>query len=226
MSPLRDLLIAPRPAEHATPRAPQPPARMARLARRRHAPPPALSPALGVLAPARELSAVASAAGLAIARGRSAALVCLHASGAAASPSLRAPAHAGAGRLAASLTARGLAADARGRLAVVRLPDDPAELSSAAARALAAAGALPTVLAVAQRSEDVDVLLGAQDAILVALAPAAEPTLAGLALAGATELAPSAVAISLALDPVQRALALAGAWSPRTIRHAIEGLVA
>jgi hypothetical protein len=29
----------------------------------------------------------------------------------------------------------------------------------------------------------------------------------------------------LALDPVQRALALAAAWSPRTIRHAIEGLV-
>jgi hypothetical protein len=81
------------------------------------------------------------------------------------------------------------------------------------------------VLAVSQRTEDVDVLLGARDAILVALAHGAEPTLATLALAGATALAPSAAAISVALDPVQRALALAGAWSPRTIRHAIEALV-
>jgi hypothetical protein len=166
------------------------------------------------------------AAGLALARDWSAALVCLHAPGAPAGPpSPRAPARAGAGRLAASLTARGLTAQARGPLAVVRLPDDPAELPSAAARALAAADPLPTVLAVAQRSETVDALLSARDAILVALSPAAEPPLAGLALAGATELAPSAAAITLALDPVQRALALAAAWSPRTIRHAIEALV-
>jgi hypothetical protein len=220
MSPLRDLLVAPRPAEHAVPRS-------RRLARRHAgASAAAAAPGLGVLAPARELPAVAIAAGLAVARGRSAVLVCVHAAGAdGVSPSLRLPARAGAGRLAASLAARGLVAEARGPVALVHLPDDAAELSGTAARALAAAGALPTVLGVAQRTEDVDVLLAARDAILVALTPAAEPTLAGLALAGATELAPSAAAISVALDPVQRALALAAAWSPRTIRHTIEALV-
>jgi hypothetical protein len=208
MTPLRDLLIAPRPGEQ-------------------HVPTAAVgAPALGVLAPARDLAAVAIAAGLALARRRSGALVCLHAPGApGVPPSPRAPARAGAGRLAASLTARGLAAEARGPIAVVRLPDVPAELSTAAARALAAAGPLPTVLAVAQRSDAVDALLGACDAILVALPAAAEAPLAALALAGATELARSAAAIELALDPVQRGLALAGAWSPRAIRHAVEGLV-
>jgi hypothetical protein len=221
MSPLRDLLVAPRPVERELPR----PARKRLLARGRATAPATPAASLGVLAPARELPAVAIAAGIAVARGRSTALVCLHAPDAPA-PSLRAPAGRGAARLAASLVARGLAAEARGPLALVRLPDDPAELSSAAARALAAAGALPTVLAVAQRTEDVDALLAQRDAILVALPPATEPALAGLALAGATELAPSAAALSLALDPVQRALALAGCWSPRAIRHAVEGLVA
>jgi hypothetical protein len=225
MSPLRDLLVAPRPVQREPPRPAERTARMRLLARGRATAPATPAPSLGVLAPARELPAVAIAAGVAIAHGRSAALVCLHAPGAPA-PSLRAPARRGAGQLAASLAARGLAADARGPLALVRLPDDAAELSSAAARALAAAGALPTVLAVAQRTEDVDALLAERDAILVALAPAAEPALAGLALAGATELAPSAAALSFALDPVQRALALVGCWSPRAIRHAVEGLVA
>ena len=122
-----------------------------------------------------------------------------------------------------TLRARGLSAEARGRLGVVWLSDDPAELASVAARALAAAGALPTVLAVARRSEAVDVLLRTQDAILVALPPAADPALAALALAGATELAPSA-ALPHTLDPVHRALAVAGAWSPRSIRHVVDGL--
>jgi hypothetical protein len=218
VSPLRDLLIAPRPAE---PSVAAPAARTGLLARRRAAA-PAIS--LGVLAPARDLSAAALAAGIALARGASAALVCIQAPVAASSP--RAPARTGASRVAASLVARGLVAEARGRLAIVALPDDPAELSRAAARALAAAGALSSVLAVAQRGDDVDVLLRERDAILVALAPAAEPTLAGLALAGATELVPRAVAISLALDPLQRSLAVAGCWSPRTIREAVQGLVA
>jgi hypothetical protein len=126
----------------------------------------------------------------------------------------------------ASLAARGLAAEARGRLAVVHLPDAACELARVAERALATASALPTVLAVAQRNEDVDVLLAARDAILVALAPAAEPTLAELALAGATELTASAATVSLAFDPLQRALAFAGARSPRAIRHTIGALIA
>jgi hypothetical protein len=80
------------------------------------------------------------------------------------------------------------------------------------------------VLAAARRGQEVDALLSAQDAILVALAPRADPALAALALAGAAELAPSA-ALPHTLDPVQRTLALAGAWSPRSIRHVVEGLL-
>jgi hypothetical protein len=204
VSPLRDLLIAP--AERAAP----PPRDAGR------------APALGVLAPARELPAVALAAGLAIARRRHAALVCL---AAALPPSPRIPARPAAARLAASLRARELRAEARGPLAVARLPDSPGELPSAGARAMAAAGALPTVLGVARRSPEIDGLLGAQDAILVALAPGADPALAALALAGAAELAPSAT-LPHTLDPVQRALALAGAWSPRSMRHVVESLLA
>jgi hypothetical protein len=208
VSPLRDLLIAP--AERAAPPAPHDAGRSGTPAR-----------SLGVLAPARELPAVALAVGVAIARGRHAALVCLSA---APSPSPRIPARPAAARLAASLRARELDAEARGPLAVVRLCGDPAELAATATRALAAAGALPTVLAVARRGQEIDALLSEQDAILVSLAASADPTLAALTLAGATELAPSA-ALPHALDPVQRALALAGAWSPRSIRHVVEGLV-
>jgi hypothetical protein len=136
------------------------------------------------------------------------------------------PASAAAACLAASLGARAIDAEARGRVALARLPDDPEELAAAAARAFAAAGELATVLAVAQRTDGVDVLLGAQDAILVVLGAEADPALAALTLAGASELTVSAAAITLALDPVQRALALAGGRSPRAIRHAIEGLIA
>ena len=57
-------------------------------------------------------------------------------------------------------------------------PSDRAQLAGAAARALAAAGPLPTVLAVAARDDELDVLLAARDAILVALPSAAEPALA------------------------------------------------
>jgi hypothetical protein len=217
MSPLRDLLIAPRPAEQAPSAAP------ARRHLRTRAAPATAAASLGVLAPARELPAVALAAGLAIAHGWPAALVCLPAPLLAPAP--RAPARRDAARLAASLSARGLDAEARGRLAVARLPDDAEDLAGAAARALGAAGALPTVLAVAHRSSAADELLAQRDAILVALGPATEPTLAELALVGATELTPSAAALTLALDPIQRTLTLAACWCPRTIRHAVGGLV-
>lgn len=222
MSPLRDLLVAPRTGGAMLDDA----RRVRRRASVGVSADAAPSLSLGLLAPARELPAVAAGAGLAVARAAPAALVCVQAPGAhAAAPALRAPARAVAARLAASLRARDLEASARGRLAVVRLPDDPAELAGAAARALAAAGTLPAVLAVAARHGDVDALLGARDALLVALPAAAEPALARLALAGAAELVPRAAALALALDPVQRALALAGVRAPGAIRRAVEGLL-
>jgi hypothetical protein len=264
MSPLRDFLVAPRTGEAAVDD-------RARRTRRARAATPAdavTATSLGLLAPARDLLAVAAAVGLAIARTAPAALVCLAAPGP--NPGLRAPARPAAARLAASLRARGLEASARGRLAIAhlggeplthvvgeppahvggepparlsdeplahaggeppaRLPDEP--LADAATRALAAAGPLPTLLAVAARDDAIDALLATRDAILVALPPSAEPALARLALAGALELVaragPLAHAAPLALDfdPVQRTLALAGLRAPRAISAAVAELVA
>jgi hypothetical protein len=107
----------------------------------------------------------------------------------------------------------------------VALPHDPAECANATARALAAAGSVPTVVAVAGRDDVIDVLLAARDAVLVALPPSTDPALASLALAGAHELAPSAAAVQFALDPITRAVALAGVRAPRAMREAIEGVI-
>lgn len=218
MSFVRDFLVAPRAGEAAVDdRAPR-----VRRSRTATAPVEAAAPTIGLLAPARELPAAAAGVGLALGRSAPAVLVCLGA--AMPLPALRVPPRAGAARLAASLRARGLDACARGRLALVHLPAD--ERTDAATRALAAAGTLPSVLAVAGRDEEVDALLAARDAIVVALPSSAEPAMAQLALAGAAALAPAAAGLTLALDPVQRALALAGARAPRAIAAVVRRLVA
>jgi hypothetical protein len=181
----------------------------------------AVAPSLGVLAAARDLPAVAVAAGLVIGRRAPAVLVCLHARDVELAAPLRRPARAAAARLATSLAARGLPAEARGRLVLVAC-----ELADTSARALAAAGSLPTVLAVAVREPAVDRLLAECDALLVALPPSADPTLADLALAGAVELSRSAAGIAVAFDPLSRALALGGLRAPRTVHETVEGLLA
>jgi hypothetical protein len=224
MSLLRDFLVAPRTGEAAVDD-------RARRTRRARAATPAAdvaATALGLLAPARELPAAAAAVGLAIARTAPAALVCLAAADP--TPGLRAPARPAAARLAVSLRARDIEASARGRLALARLPDG--QLAAAAARALAAAGALPTVLALAARDEEIDALLATRDAILVALPSSAAPALAQLALAGAQDLVARAgslgraAPLTLALDPLQRTLALAGLRAPGAISIAVRELVA
>jgi hypothetical protein len=245
--PLRDLLIAPREAAEAvTPRdaaaaGSEAVSRDAGAARsdgaprrlrlplgpRQRAGAAALAPSLGVLANARDLPAVAVAVGVVVGRRNPAALVCLHAPGDALSaPAARVPAGPGAARLAASLRARGLAADARGRVVIVDLAREEGDAAGAAARALAAAGALPTVLAVAARDPDLDVLLAAQDAVLVALPPSTDATLAELAASGAARLAPRATSIALHLGPASRALALAGVRAPAALRTVVEGVLA
>jgi hypothetical protein len=229
MSVLRDFLVAPRTGEGAVdegaprtreggvddrePRRSQP---------IRSAASSVAALSLGVLAPERELPAVGAGVGLGIGGSAPAVLVCLAAPVSA--PGFRAPPRAASARLATSLRARGLEASARGRLAIVHLPDEGR--TDAVTRALAAAGPLPTVLAVAGRDEEVDALLTARDAILVALPSSAEPAMARLALAGAAGLVSAAAALTLTLDPVQRALALAGMRSPRTISAAVRELVA
>ncbi len=244
MSPLRDLLLAPRPDEGAAVGDAPEVTRAARAVPQAAAAAPqgaSAAPSLGLLAPARELPAVAAAVGLALARAAPAALVCVRAAAEAsdrsapgalaAAPAFSAPPRGAAARLVASLDARGLQAHGRGRIAVVGLPcggdgdDDADALAAAAGRALAAAGVLPTVLAVAARDAEVDGLLASRDAILVAAGPASTPELARLALAGAARLGPPAAAMTVALDPVQRALALAGVRAPRSIRDAVAGLV-
>jgi hypothetical protein len=232
--PLRDFLITPREEGEAV----EPREAAARggtvrgrlrfpLRARDRAAAGALAPSLGVLANARDLPAIAVAVGVVVARRNPAALVCLHAPGdGVPCPAMRAPARAATGRLVASLRARGLAADARGRVAVVDLAREEEDAAGAAVRALAAAGAVPTVLAVAVRDPDLDVLLAAQDAILVALPPSADPTLADLAASGAARLAPTAASIALNLDPASRALALAGLRAPVAVRESVEGVLA
>jgi hypothetical protein len=213
MSLLRDFLVAPRAGEaEVDDRAAR------RSPRVRVVTSSPAAPAIGVLAPARDLPVAAAGVGLAIGRSAPAVLVCLSVS--AFAPAWRAPARPASARLAASLRARDLEASARGRLALVHLPD--AERTDAVTRALAAADGLPTVLAVAGRDGELDALLTARDAILVALPPSAEPAMARLALAGAAALVPAAAAITLALDPVQRALALAGARAPRALVAAVQ----
>jgi hypothetical protein len=184
------------------------------------------APSFGVLAPAGSLAPVAAGVGLVLARRSPAALVCLHAAdGEPDAPALRAPARLAAARLAASLAARDLRARACGRLVFVCVDADD-DGPVLAARALAAAGAMPTVLAVAARDPGIDVVLAAQHALLVALAPSADPAFAELALAGATELARSATAVALSIDPVSRALALAGVRAPAALARAVEDALA
>jgi hypothetical protein len=229
---LRDLLIAPR-AEaslgaHDTAALPdatrEDGAGFARRAGRRTV---GSTPSLGVLANARDLPAVAVAAGVVVARGHPAALVCVHALGAEPSTApLRAPARAGANRLAGSLRARGLTADARGRVAVVELAHEGQDAAGATARALAAAGALPTVIAVAARDPDLDALLAAQDAVLVALSPSIDPALAELTVTSAARLARTVESVQLTLDPASRALAVGGLRAPAAVRAAVEDLIA
>ncbi|MEN3280519.1 MAG: hypothetical protein V7607_1659 [Solirubrobacteraceae bacterium] len=225
--PLRDLLIAPREAasedEAVASRGAAARGRLGFPVRARTRPEAgALAPSLGVLADARDLAAVAVAVGVVVARRGPAALVCLDAPGHGGSaPALRAPARAASARLAAALRARGLDADARGRVAVVDLSRGVGD----AARALAAAGSLPTVLGVAVRDPERDALLAAQDAILVALAASTDPALAGLAISSAARLVPSAASIAVSLDPASRALALGGLRVPAAVRVGVEGVL-
>jgi hypothetical protein len=187
----------------------------------------ALAASIGVLAGARDVRAVGVAVGVVVARRHPAALVCVHAPGDAPhAPARRAPARPAAARLAASLRARGLSADARGKVALVELAAADAEPAAAAARAVAAAGPLPTVLAVAARDTDVDALLSAQDAIVVALPPSIEPALAELATTSACALAANAASMTLTLDPGSRTLALAGLRAPAALRTIVEALLA
>jgi hypothetical protein len=142
--------------------------------------------AVAVLAPPADAPALGAALALALARAERTpvAALCVW------SPQpgrsgWRAPPMPAAARLARTLTARGHDATAAGRIAVVRLSPVCEEAASQALRVGAAAGAAPTVLALAgPRAAAFDELLAMQDLVVVAVAPAADPALARLATAG------------------------------------------
>lgn len=182
------------------------------------------APAVAVLAPPADAPALAAALGLALARAHRAptAVICLWDPRAARS-GWRAPPMPGAARLAKALTARGHEATAAGRLAIVRLSASCEEAASQALRASAAAGPAPVVLALAgPRAAAFDELLGLQDLVVVAVAPASDPALARLAASGLER------ALTCAVPPAApgRMLAAAGLALLPSARRAIAAPVA
>jgi hypothetical protein len=186
--------------------------------RGRAVPPPAACAA--VLGRPPEVGAAAPALALALARrqGGGCAVVCTWGVGNAATPRL--PAGGAARRLALRLDARGLAADASGRLVRVRLPDDPGAAAAGAERA--AGAACPVVLGLAgPRDEAVDRLLTAQDVVVLAHPAAAEPALARAAEASHAELPVPVIACRLPSAGPLRALAAAGLLAPPALTEAL-----
>ena len=136
-------------------------------------------------------------------------------------PPRGAPAALAASRLAARLTARGLPAAARGRLAWMRLDDHPVAAAVAARRAAGALEVPLVVVLAGPRCEVVEGLLGEQDLVLVVTGEPDGP-LARLAVA-------SCAGAALAHGPCgpgpARWLALAGLAGARGLAVPARGLV-
>jgi len=183
--------------------------------------PPRTPVSVALLAAAGDAPALAAGLALALARRERApvAVVCVWAAGAAGRTPWRAPALPAAARLASAMAARGHGARASGRLVIVRLAAQSVPAAAEARRVIAAAGAAPTVLALAgPRAAAFDALLDEQDLVVAAVAAGADPALARLAVAGlqrgvACEVAPAHPARTLAaagvalLPSARRALA-------------------
>jgi hypothetical protein len=116
-----------------------------------------------------------------------------------------APGSAAGRRLASSLDARGIQARAAGHLVVVSLAEDAATAAGEVARAAAATGDAPTVLALCgPREPDFDRVLAAQDVAVVATGDAPDE-LVRLGVGALEDLARRAVAAP--------ALGAAAAWA-------------
>jgi hypothetical protein len=181
-------------------------------------------PAVALLAPPVHAPAVGAALGLGLARavGSPVCLVCLWAPGSART-GWRAPTLPAAARLASTLRARGQDAGGSGRLVLVRLSTCGEEAATQAPRVSAAAGCVPTVLALAgPRTGAFESLLALQDLVVVALAPDADASLAQLAGAGLDHAVTCAVP---AADPA-RALAAAGLVLLPSMRRALAAPIA
>ena len=180
--------------------------------------PPLRAAVLGAATEAVPLGALLANA-LRSSAGASAAVLALWAPGSAAPRS--GPCGLAASRLAARLTARGLPAAPRGRLAVLTLEDHPVAAAVAAQRA---AGALevPLVTVIAgPRCDVIEGVLAEQDLVVVACAEPDGP-LARLAVSGC-----SAAALACAAPPPgpARWLARSGAAGSRGLPVALRSLV-
>jgi hypothetical protein len=135
-----------------------------------------------------------------------------------------APATAGARRAAASMAARGLAVQAGGRLAVVTLDATPSIAAAETARAAAAAGEAPVVLALCgPRDPAFDQLLELQDVVVVASGDAPEE-LIRLGVAGLEAPRRRAVAAP-ALSAAAAWAARAGLWAGPGARRALASAI-
>ena len=185
-------------------------------------PAPRTPPGIAVLAPADDAHALGAALALALAGRRRArvVVVCGWSAGSATGQSWRAPAMPAARRLATALGQRGHDARAGGRLALVRLAGVPLEASAEARRALAAAGAAPTILALGgPRVPEFDALLAEQDLVVVGTPSGTDPVLGQLALAGLAAGCSRACVCEVPPAHPARALAAAGlALLPSTRR--------
>jgi hypothetical protein len=137
-------------------------------------------------------------------------LLCLWRAGERAVPAWSAPALPGARRVLAALAAHDLDAEAGGRLVRLRLPEEPEAAFAVATRA-AVVSAVPAVTALAgPRTPSLDQLLVAQDLVVVAHRPDADPALPELACQGLSSLRVPAIACPVAPGARGRALAAAG----------------
>lgn len=186
-----------------------------------------IPPGVAVLSAAADALPLGAALGLAVAnRRRAPVVVCVWTAERAAGAGWRAPALLLGRRLAATLAARGHDARAAGRLVIVRLPAPPEEAAADARRAIAAAGAAPTVLALGgPRAGAFDALLAEQDLVVVATSSATDPALARLAIAGLSPGMVRACVCEVPLAHPTRSLATAGLLLLPSARRALAGPV-
>jgi hypothetical protein len=182
-------------------------------------PPPA--PCAAVLARPREAAAAVPALALALARRQRAACAVACGWRLDRRPAPHLPANAAARRLALRLDARGLAAEASGRLVRVRLPDDPAAAAAAAERA-AATGSAPVVVGLAgPRQPALDRLLRVQDVVVVVHGADADGGLAEAVEASLADLPVPVVGCRAPSTGPTHALAAAGLAVPPSLRQAL-----
>jgi hypothetical protein len=176
---------------------------------------------IAVLTRPEDARAVGGAVALAVAGGARPAVVAVWA---AEKPSqtLRAPATPAARRLSAALARRGHDAHPTGRLVVVALGGSSTEACAEAARIAAAAGDAPVVSVLAgPRDDRTDVLLRAQDRVVLS-AGAGATVLADLVLASLAAADIPARPLAAEIAPAGRALAATGTALGGALRKALE----